>query len=104
MRNTLCFCFFKLKLPFLCYSDPTPDGVTLLDGIPKFLPYNAVDEFYMAIDDVWRTESDYTLTYTVTVDELNPPVRGRDKTSQKRSGRFQRPLSTKNNYRYLGYH
>ena len=83
------------------FSDPTPDGVTLLDGILKFLPYNSVDEFYTAIDDVWRTESDYTLTYTVTVDELNPPVGGRVKTSKRRSGRFQRPLSTKNNY--LGY-
>jgi hypothetical protein len=93
--------FVYTSILFLCFSDPTPDGVTLLDGIPKFLPYNSVDEFYTAIDDVWRTESDYTLTYTVTVDELNPPVGRRDKTSQRRSGRFQRPLSTKNNY--LGY-
>ena len=54
-------------------SDPTPDGVALLDGIPKFLPYNAVEgEFYTAIGaDVWTTESDYTLTYTVTADALS---------------------------------
>jgi hypothetical protein len=56
----------------LLFSDPTPDGVALLDGIPKFAPYNAADEFYMAIDEVWTTKSDYTLTYTVTADELNP--------------------------------
>jgi len=64
------------------------------------LPYNAVDEFYMAIDEVWTTESDYTLTYTVTVDELNPPAQTL-RSPRRRSGRFQRPLSTKNNY--LGY-
>ena len=52
--------------------DPTPEGVTLLDGIPKFLPYNTVDAFYTAIDEVWTTDTDYTLTYTVTADEINP--------------------------------
>ncbi|XP_046449413.1 juvenile hormone esterase-like [Daphnia pulex] len=57
---------------FVKYGDPTPDGVALLDGIPKFAPYNAADEFYMAMDEVWSTKSDYTLTYTVTADELNP--------------------------------
>jgi hypothetical protein len=91
--------YILYRVNCLC-SDPTPDGVILLDGIPKFLPYNSVDEFYMAIDDVWRTESDYTLTYTVTVDELNPSAQTR-RSSRRRSGRFQRPLSTKNNY--LGY-
>ena len=56
-----------------CYrSDPTPDGVALLDGIQKFLPYNADGEFYTAFGaDVWTTESDYTLTYTVTADALS---------------------------------
>nr|CAH0102948.1 unnamed protein product [Daphnia galeata] len=58
---------------FVKYGDPTPDDVALLDGIPKFLPYNAIGEFYTAIGaDVWTTESDYTLTYTVTVDALHP--------------------------------
>lgn len=89
-----------LYIYFKCFSDPTPNGVTLLDGIPKFLPYNAVEEFYTAIDDVWRTEADYTLTYTVTVDELNPPVQKR-RSSGRRSGRFQHSLPNKNNY--LGY-
>lgn len=79
------------------FSDPTPDGVALLDGIPKFLPYNPVDESYMAIDDFWRTEADYTLTYTVTVDELNPPVQ----TRKSYEGQYGRVLPTKNNY--LGY-
>ena len=51
--------------------DPTPEGVTLLDGIPKFLPYNTVDEFYTAIAEVWTMDTDYTLTYSVTSDELN---------------------------------
>lgn len=79
------------------FSDPTPEGVALLDGIPKFLPYNSVDESYTAIDDIWRTEMDYTLTYTVTVDELNPPVQ----TRKAYVGQFGPLLSTKNNY--LGY-
>ncbi|EFX83387.1 hypothetical protein DAPPUDRAFT_240264 [Daphnia pulex] len=82
---------------FVKFGDPTPDGETLLDGVPKFLPYNTVDEFYTAIDDVWRTESDYTLTYTVTVDELNPPVQT-GRSPVRRPGRFQRSLPTKNNY------
>ncbi|XP_046631314.1 cholinesterase 1-like [Daphnia pulicaria] len=87
---------------FVIYGDPTPDGVPLLDGIPKFLTYNTVDEYYTAIDDVWRTESDYTLTYTVTVDELNnPPAYKTRSSSRRRSGRFHQSLPTKNNY--LGY-
>ena len=85
---------------FIC-SDPTPDGEPLLDGIPKFLPYNTVDEVYTAIDDVWRTESDYTLTYTITVDELNNSPERTSRPSRRRSGRFQRSLPTKINY--LGY-
>ncbi|XP_045023594.1 LOW QUALITY PROTEIN: acetylcholinesterase [Daphnia magna] len=85
---------------FVIFGNPTPDGVALLDGIPQFLRYNTVEESYTAIDDVWRTEADYTLTYTVTVDELTPP--GERRTASKRqSGRFQRSLPEKNNY--LGY-
>jgi len=88
---------------FVKFGDPTPDDVPLLDGIPKFLRYNPVDEFYTAIDDVWRTESDYTLTYTVTVDELNnnPPAYKTHSSYRRRSGRFHQSLPTKNNY--LGY-
>ncbi|XP_032791458.2 cholinesterase 1 [Daphnia magna] len=56
---------------FVIYGNPTPEGVPLLDGIPPFLPYSSAVESYTAIDDVWRSETDYTLTYTITVDELN---------------------------------
>jgi hypothetical protein len=86
---------------FNFFSNPTPDGVPLLDGIPKFFPYNTVDEYYTAIDDIWRTESDYTLTYTVTVDELNnSAVQTRQLNSIMRAdiGRFQHSLPSKNNY------
>lgn len=62
---------------FITYGDPTPDGVDLLPGIPKFEPYNRQNENYMAIDLNWEVKSDYKQTYTVTVDELplheNPP-------------------------------
>ena len=51
-------------------SDPTPDGVTLLDEIPKFLPYSAADENYMKIHETWSVKKDFTTTYTITVDEL----------------------------------
>lgn len=54
--------------------NPTPDGVALLDGIPKFAPFSQNDENYMAIDDIWEVKKDFTQTYTITVDELNPPA------------------------------
>ena len=61
----------RIQIVLVC-SNPTPDGVTLLDGIPKFLPYDAVEQSYMKIHENWEVKSDYTLTYTITVDELNP--------------------------------
>lgn len=54
----------------LIRRNPTPEGVELLPGIPQFPPYSRTDEYYMAIDTVWGVDVDYTLTYTVTVDEL----------------------------------
>ena len=56
-------------------SDPTPDGVALLDGIPKFLPYSAADENYMKIHETWSVKKDFTTTYTITVDELKQQTR-----------------------------
>ena len=44
----------------------------LPSGIPKWPTYNANTEYYMAIDRDWQVKVDYTQTYTVTVDELNP--------------------------------
>lgn len=52
------------------FSNPTPDGVELLDGIPEFLPYSRSQEAYMDIDCDWTVKMDYTKTYTVTVDDL----------------------------------
>jgi len=57
----------------ITYSrNPTPDGVTLMPGIPKWPVYDAASEYYMAIDRNWQVKVDYTQTYTVTVDEWNP--------------------------------
>ena len=53
-------------------SNPTPDGVQLEPGVPKWPTYNANTEYYMAIDRNWEVRVDYTQTYTVTVDELKP--------------------------------
>ncbi|KAI9552097.1 hypothetical protein GHT06_022434 [Daphnia sinensis] len=82
---------------FVIYGNPTPDGVPLLDGIPQFLRYSSAVEAYTAIDDVWRSEIDYTLTYTVTADELNPPVNKR-RASNRKSERSEYVLPSKTNY------
>ena len=52
--------------------NPTPDGVPLMPGIPKWPAYNANTEYYMDIDRNWDVKVDYTQTYTVAVDEFNP--------------------------------
>ena len=87
---------FKIALLSLFFSNPTPDGVTLLDGIPKFLPYNSVNQSYMKIHENWEVKSDYTLTYTITVDELNPPAQT-SVLSKRQSGHHQRSLTNKIN-------
>ena len=46
--------------------------IPLMPGIPRWPAYNANAEYYMAIDRNWEVKVDYTQTYTVTVDELNP--------------------------------
>ena len=57
----------------IAYSrNPTPDGVPLMPGVPKWPAYDAASEYYMAIDRNWQVKVDYTQTYTVTVDEWNP--------------------------------
>lgn len=55
---------------FAKYGVPTPDGVELMDGIPKFLPYTDSTLHYMNIDRDWSLMQDYPKTFTVTVDEL----------------------------------
>lgn len=51
--------------------DPTPEGVEMLAGIPDFPTYSRSVEDYMAIEDGdWVVRTDFTQTYTVTVDEL----------------------------------
>ena len=52
------------------FRDPTPDGVELMDGIPKFLPYTDSTLHYMNIDRDWSLRQDYPKTFTITVDEL----------------------------------
>lgn len=52
-------------------SNPTPDEVEQLPGVPKFEPYSRQKEAYMDIDCEWTIKLDYTKAYTVTVDDLN---------------------------------
>lgn len=62
---------FTSPLTGIYHSNPTPDNVVLLDGIPKFLPYESINLNYMKIDSTWEIKKDFTTTYTITVDELN---------------------------------
>lgn len=49
--------------------DPTPDGVDLLPGIPKFPRYERHRDEYLTIDKDWRIQTDYSSTWTISVDE-----------------------------------
>lgn len=67
---------FRLKpgnfFILILFSNPTPDNITLLEGIPKFLLYSNSDENYMKIGTTWEVKKDFTTTYTITADELKP--------------------------------
>jgi hypothetical protein len=39
-----------------------------MEGIPKFPPYDLINQPYMRIDAEWTVESDYTNAYTVMGD------------------------------------
>lgn len=71
-------CFRDEQSPYDVLRDPAPDGVELLGGIPKFLPHNEKDLFYMDMDRDWTLKQDYTLTYTVSVDEKKPRASSAD--------------------------
>ena len=68
--NLIIICSLIQFLHYNKISDPTPDDVQLLDGLPKFLPYSRETEAYMDIDCVWESKIDYTRTYTVAADDI----------------------------------
>ena len=70
MKDCLYPYLIEIIVILMIGSDPTPDGVALLDGIPKFLPYSAADKNYMKIHETWSVKKDFAKTYTITVDEL----------------------------------
>jgi len=55
---------------FAKYGNPTPDGVKMMEGIPKFLPITEEDDNYMEIDEEWTIKYNFSLTYTATLDEM----------------------------------
>lgn len=70
---------------FATHGDPTPEGSMPLElGVPKFMPYNTKDKPYMHIDEDWEIRSDFTTTYTITVDEM---LAGKEENNKrKRNG------------------
>ena len=40
--------------------EPTPDGVTMRDGIPKWPAYTDEKKEFMAINKYWAVKNDYT--------------------------------------------
>jgi len=46
--------------------------VTLEEGVPKFPAITEAEDAYMSIDSQWTVQYNYSLTYTVTVDEMKP--------------------------------
>jgi len=85
----------KVWTTFAKYGNPTPDGVPMMEGIPKFQPYNEKDESYMSINHDWTVQHDYTKQYTVTADSQsdaqikndgkNPLIDGLRNSAMRRS-------------------
>jgi len=67
-ENLLSKRMLQVWTNFAKYGNPTPDGVELMEGIPKFPPYDSINQPYMRIDAEWTVESDYTNAYTVMGD------------------------------------
>uniref|UniRef100_A0A0P5QTT1 Carboxylic ester hydrolase n=1 Tax=Daphnia magna TaxID=35525 RepID=A0A0P5QTT1_9CRUS len=57
---------------FATYGEPTPEGVQMREGIPKWPPYTHEKKEFMAINKYWSVKNDYSLYYTVTVDKAGP--------------------------------
>jgi len=68
----------KVWTTFAKYGNPTPDGVPMMEGIPKFQPYNEKDESYMSINHDWTVQHDYTKQYTVTADSQSDAQKKND--------------------------
>ncbi|EFX79248.1 hypothetical protein DAPPUDRAFT_225204 [Daphnia pulex] len=57
---------------FATYGEPTPEGVTMREGIPKWPAYTNEKKEFMAINKYWAVKHDYSLYYTITVDKAGP--------------------------------
>ena len=70
-----CQRFLIDELPFL-RSNPTPDGVSMMEGIPRFPAITEEEDAYMDIDGMWTVQRNFSSTYTITVDEMRDEFYG----------------------------
>jgi len=83
---TLSKRMLQLWTTFAKYGNPTPDGVEMLEGIPKFEPWTLEKKSFMSINADWELQSDYTATYTV----MGDPYR-QQKLSEDAKPKYQPP-------------
>ena len=57
-------------------SNPTPDGVSMMEGIPRFPAITEEEDAYMDIDGMWTVQRNFSSTYTITVDEMRDEFYG----------------------------
>ena len=62
----IVICFFFLYFTLL-FREPTPDGVTMREGIPKWPAYTHEKKEFMAINKYWSVKNDYSLVLTSLV-------------------------------------
>lgn len=48
----------------LLFREPTPDGVPMREGIPKWPAYTHEKKEFMAINKYWSVKNDYSLVLT----------------------------------------
>ena len=55
----------NLNIYFIHVSDPSASEGPEVPGVPKFLPYNSKDKYFMAINSDWELRNDYTNVWNI---------------------------------------